>query len=67
MAAVTTVWYSRGLCYIVRNERTLSTTIREKNRRLASAILAIGGVFTMILIHGLVGYAQYRIWLQPIS
>ena len=25
---------------------------------------AIGGVFTMILIHGLnVGYAQYRIWL----
>ena len=28
---------------------------------------AIGGVFTIILIHGLVGYAQYRIWLQPIS
>ena len=27
---------------------------------------AIAGVFTMILIHGLVGYAQYRIWLQPI-
>ena len=24
---------------------------------------AIAGVFTMILIHGLVGYAQYRIWL----
>ena len=28
---------------------------------------AIAGVFTMILIHGLVGYAQYRVWLQPIS
>ena len=28
---------------------------------------AIAGVFTMILIHGLVCYAQYRIWLQPIS
>ena len=27
---------------------------------------AIAGVFTIILIHGLVGYAQYRIWLQPI-
>ena len=27
----------------------------------------IGGVFTIILIPGLVGYAQYRIWLQPIS
>ena len=28
---------------------------------------AIAGVFTMLLIHGLVGYAQYRVWLQPIS
>ena len=28
---------------------------------------ATAAVVTMILIHGRVGYAQYRIWLQPIS
>ena len=34
---------------------------------LTVLLWAICGVFTIILIHGLVGYAQYRIWLQPIS
>ena len=39
MAAAATVWYSIGLCYIVGNERILSTTIRDKNRGLACVIV----------------------------
>ena len=68
MAAAATVWYSRGLCYILYEMNEL---YRQQSEReigdLPVLLWAIGGVFTMILIHGLVGYAQYRIWLQPIS
>ena len=39
----------------------------RKIRDLPVLLGATGGVFTMNLIHGLVGYDQYRIWLQPIS